>query len=703
MTAALVILMLGSIYADDLAEPELARAIAEQSLATFDRIKDLDCVFRSVMRPGGSSSPEHGKRWDNGYYAYRRGDCELVRYEETVGQGSAIGWTYVRTPDRMRGWREDPQSGSRTGAVQQPTLLNFRLQWAPGNYLPLGLFHEKLRYFLGSGEYVVRLPHGKEGNPELIAPVHPKADHREGESASRNEIIYVLTLDRDRGMSPIRIEWFRNAKKQVETQLDLAQVSSGVWLAEHGVCTQLVGGEGKFAKGVESEFWMVTSSVRINSGLDDSLFHADFPPGTRVMDRITKEQYTAGVPTEKRNDSLDAAARRARELAPLLPQPGQRSRGVWEWILGGIGAVIVVGSVAGVFLAMYLTRNQRPSSGSSVGNAKGVTLLELLVVTAILGLLLAIVVPAVQAARESARRAQCSNNLKQIGVALQQYAANHQVFPPAFGMYELFQGRRQTERRNKYYAPHPHLLPYLDEGAVFNSLNFSASLFRLDELEYPVNTTACNARISVFLCPADSNNFQDKFAVPPGHNNYRANLGSGPTWSQGLLRPGKDGAFTIIPCVRPADVTDGLSHTAAFSEKIKGDGDASSFHPRGDFFYVGLPVVEPRSGEFGDLCKTPPSNRPNHFSLGGSTWLIAGPEYTWYNHRLPPNSPIPDCGVANHFPAVGAFAARSFHSGGVNLLLLDGSTRFISEAVELASWRALGTRAGSEPVAHASF
>jgi prepilin-type N-terminal cleavage/methylation domain-containing protein/prepilin-type processing-associated H-X9-DG protein len=716
----------GSARADDLAEPELARAIAEQALAMFDRIDDLDCVFRSTMRPAGAG-PEAGKRWDKGYYAYRRDGHELVRYEETVGEGSPIGWTYVRTPDQMRGWKEDAQSGTRAGTVKPPTLLNFRLQWAPGHYLPFGLFHEKLRYFLSAGEYVVRLSHGKDGDPELIAPVRPKDETAPDESKTRNEITYVLTLARNRGMSPVKIEWYRNGKQQVETTLDLAEVAPGIWLATHGICTQLTGGEGKYAKGVESEFWMEPGSVRINAGLDRALFEADFPPGTRVANRITQERYTTGIETEKRNAGLDAAARRAEELAPLLPQTSQRPGNWWQSVLSAIVVVVLFGGVAAVFVAMYRTKNGtgRICRNGPAGAAhkldmspfsepkqppppttqpRGVTLLELLVVVAIIAILVAIVLPAVQAARESARRAQCSNNLKQIGLALQQYASSHQVFPPAFGMYDLFQSGSPPQRRNKYYSPHAHLLPYLEQREVFSSLNFSASLFRLDELEFAVNTTACNRPIGAFLCPSDSHNFTNKFADPPGFNNYRANMGQGPTWRDGILRPGKDGGFASSQCIAPKDVTDGLSHTAAFSEKIKGDGEPYALDVRGDFFFLKGPLVPPASGEFSDLCNDPPTSPPPaHFSLGGSTWLIAGPEYTWYNHRLPPNAPTPDCGLSNHFPAVGAFAARSFHSGGVNVLLADGAVRFVSDVVDTSTWRALGTRAGGEAIADGAF
>ena len=275
----------------------------------------------------------------------------------------------------------------------------------------------------------------------------------------------------------------------------------------------------------------------------------------------------------------------------------------------------------------------------------------------------------------------------------------------AFYTFEtVFSGGGSTFRP-KFYGPHPHLLPYLEQREVFNNLNFSASLMKLgsDQYEYAVNSTGCHALLAVFLCPSDFHMFRDVFDEPPGHNNYRANMGSGPAWSGGILWPGEDGAFAPFTSVGFAEIPDGLSHTVAFSEKIKGDGKDDQFSVHGDFFYVGLPVTEPASGEFADLCNWSGSGVPNHFSLGGATWLIAGTEYTWYNHRLGPNSQLVDCAVPNTYPAAGAFGARSFHSGGVNVLLLDGSVRFVGDSIDLSTWRALSTRAGSEPLADATF
>ncbi len=344
----------------------------------------------------------------------------------------------------------------------------------------------------------------------------------------------------------------------------------------------------------------------------------------------------------------------------------------------------------------------RIKAASSRRTPNALTLIELIVVIAIIGLLVAIALPAIAAVRESARRAECTHHLRQIGLALQHYVAAHEVLPPAYGMIETLGVRGM---RPKFFGPHPHLLPYLEQSEVYAGLNFSASLFKLadSQFEYPVNTTASRASIAVFLCPSDAHNFVNVFSGPPGFNNYRASTGQGPKWSSGLLSPGKDGAFAMLECIRPRDVTDGLSHTAAFSEKIKGDGDKASFDLRGDFFYIALPLSEPRDHEFSTVCTDPAGSRANHFSLGGASWLIAGPEYTWYNHRMTPNSRVADCAVPNTFPAVGAFAARSFHRAGVNVLLLDGSTRFVSDSIDLNTWRALGTRAGGEQLADASF
>ncbi len=323
------------------------------------------------------------------------------------------------------------------------------------------------------------------------------------------------------------------------------------------------------------------------------------------------------------------------------------------------------------------------------------SLLEVLVVIGIIGLLVAILLPAVQRVRESARLAACKNNLKQIGLALQAYQAAHRVYPPPILLKEPFHG----PPHQGHYSVHCHLLPYLGEKAIYNALNFSAVIFKPWIADYAMNTTACGQQVAAFLCPSDPAQIPDEAA----DNSYRSNMGRGPYLRNGLFWVPYDGAFDVYHAVGPRDVTDGLATTAAFSERLRGDGHGEVYTPPGDFILLVPPWSPPASGHFADLCWAAVNNFRKHFSKGGTTWLICGGRYTYYNHHEVPNSPAPDCARYNTYNAVGSFPPRSYHDGGVNVLFLDGAVRFISDDIDFKAWLALGTRAGGEDIAEGTF
>jgi prepilin-type processing-associated H-X9-DG protein len=160
------------------------------------------------------------------------------------------------------------------------------------------------------------------------------------------------------------------------------------------------------------------------------------------------------------------------------------------------------------------------------------------------------------------------------------------------------------------------------------------------------------------------------------------------------------GAFVNGRETKPRDFTDGLSNTALFSERVIGDGLPSVFNSWTDMYYV----VGRRTGfctaaELTINCRQLGRRNSAHDSLLGLTWLFGGWRQTWYNHAIGPNSRIPDC-TANPPTTAGgnsgAYSARSYHDGGVNVALADGSVRFVSEVVNLTVWRALSTRRGGE-------
>jgi prepilin-type N-terminal cleavage/methylation domain-containing protein/prepilin-type processing-associated H-X9-DG protein len=309
------------------------------------------------------------------------------------------------------------------------------------------------------------------------------------------------------------------------------------------------------------------------------------------------------------------------------------------------------------------------------------TLVELLVVIAIIGILIALLLPAIQAARAAAHRSACMNNLRQIGVALHNYEAARGAFPP---------GRGTPAPR--IFSPQARLLGFLEESAVHDLIDFSAPPATYTVPPDTVydgarNLPAAEAISPAFLCPADG--LAGRVAGSLfGATNFAANAGSG---AAGGLLATADGPFMLGQPIRPQDITDGLSHTIAFSERLLGEGaNAPSGQP-------GSPQRAMREIP-GPATPAPPVCDPaaagawNHER--GAKWIVGNYGNTLYNHALPPNSATIDCLNATQQRAL--TTARSNHSGGVNVLYCDSSVNFISENIDPAPWQAAATRAGGE-------
>jgi len=323
------------------------------------------------------------------------------------------------------------------------------------------------------------------------------------------------------------------------------------------------------------------------------------------------------------------------------------------------------------------------------------TIVEALVVVAIIGLLVGLLLPSVQVAREAARRMQCSNNLRQIALA----AANHVAIEGRLPLGS--ESRRWDDRPN---FPHQyfrwsvlaHLAPYYEKTDLLQSLDLTVPLYISfnPALVAPQNKPIVKITVPLFLCPSDRG-----LAVAEdfGPTNYAGCTGSGLDGTPFST----DGLFFVNSSVRPKDIADGLSKTVAFSESILGDGaadTADSVFAKPDTAYAFVmraPLTDA-------ICQA--ATRWNKDDLRGFSWANGEYRTTLYNHARRPNDPTIDCiGVvmstsdkARLYAGYGWRAARSRHPGGVNVIMADGSGQLVGDAVDPAVWRALATRAGGE-------
>lgn len=302
----------------------------------------------------------------------------------------------------------------------------------------------------------------------------------------------------------------------------------------------------------------------------------------------------------------------------------------------------------------------------------GFTLVELLVVIAIIGILVALLLPAVQAAREAARRTQCKNNLKQIGLALHNYHDTQKSFPPGtvWGT-----GARYSNPRTGGYIM--HIFPYLEQSNVYDKIDFSVSGILW---YYGNNKAMTSATVETLLCPSDGEGGThaiDPTQGPIMKSNY---LGFYSGYQQGDIfttDPNKRAVFGGNRGASLADITDGTSNTMIVGEFLTG---ASSSEFRG-FAFSDQANGAQLYTEFG-----PNSSSPDRCCNMTS----------WCSNR--PNQNLP--AVAGNCSTTDTAGSRSRHTGGVQVLLADGSIHFISDSIDLTLWRHLATIAGGEVVAN---
>ncbi|MFM7519643.1 MAG: DUF1559 domain-containing protein [Planctomycetota bacterium] len=306
----------------------------------------------------------------------------------------------------------------------------------------------------------------------------------------------------------------------------------------------------------------------------------------------------------------------------------------------------------------------------------GFTLVELLVVIAIIGTLVGLLLPAVQAAREAARRSQCGNNVRQISLALQNHHSARGALP--------------TGRTASGVSGQAFLLPYMEQMSLFQLVDPAKAW------NDPAHAAAAAARVSNFICPSDPATF---LPGSYGQNNYRLNQGSGILWGNpptassdpNFGMPAPNGPFFLDSKIRFKDVTDGTSRTAAVSEHDVGDFNNGLATVRTDTFW---PQTTPATADDAvSQCRAfDPTNLSfQRFSNVGGPWLYGYHSTSIYFHAGPPNS------RSCMFPPGRIMTtAQSSHPGGVVLGMCDASTRFVADGVDLAVWRAVGSRDGAE-------
>ncbi|MBX3442924.1 MAG: DUF1559 domain-containing protein [Planctomyces sp.] len=309
---------------------------------------------------------------------------------------------------------------------------------------------------------------------------------------------------------------------------------------------------------------------------------------------------------------------------------------------------------------------------------RGFTLIELLVVIAIIAILVSLLLPAVQQAREAARRTQCKNNLKQLGLALHNYHDNLGCLPSGTG--------------GNGFSPHARILPYIDQSPLFNIIDFNVSP------NHANNLVPRMMNLPAFLCPSNTDKLPGNLG---GRNNYWTNTGTTVLNGMPSTVPGNpnfgmpvpDGVFFNSSKIKFRDITDGTSNTAMMSEKMTGDGSNGISSPRTDTYQPG--TYPSNAEEAYQFCMAVDVNDLSKQGISniGVPWILGDNDSTYYYHTQPPNGRS-----CRYPPSRMASAANSEHIGGVHLLMCDGAVKFVNQSIDRVLWRAIGSRDGGEVI-----
>jgi prepilin-type N-terminal cleavage/methylation domain-containing protein/prepilin-type processing-associated H-X9-DG protein len=373
--------------------------------------------------------------------------------------------------------------------------------------------------------------------------------------------------------------------------------------------------------------------------------------------------------------------------------------------------------------------------------ARAFTLIELLVVIAIIAVLIALLLPAVQAAREAARRAQCVNNLKQLGLALHNYHSTLNTFPPGGCISSLNNTFCGNGNLWGAWSAQSMLMPYLEQQAIFNNLNFMCET-QNNNPGTNMNISAIAAKINNFLCPSsppvsptagytsvNPNPLNGITWNIPG-NNYFFSTGSSAMWRGDNVANKPNGLFSVGDAgTNIRDILDGTANTVAAGEWRSGDFNDFQNSIQdfvGNMNYsdwgatsrdliaptanmpLGAALLQPALNE----CAQSWQSKSGGFgtngqrSWNGRLWAIGLYSYTLGNLLVPPNSAYPYCefwSTNSDWDAGGIIGLTSYHTGGANVMMADGSVRFLKSSVSYQTLWALGSKAQGEVIDASSY
>ncbi len=361
-------------------------------------------------------------------------------------------------------------------------------------------------------------------------------------------------------------------------------------------------------------------------------------------------------------------------------------------------------------------------------SARGFTLIELLVVIAIIAVLISLLLPAVQSAREAARRAQCVNNLKQMGLALHNYHSTHDSFPMGNSV-TMSDPTGAASGGNPFlswnnWSAQALLLGFTEQTQLYNAANFNLAVWHSGRtpLGYAANLTVFNAKVAQFLCPSDGEagkSFTNSYFASVGPNTQAEGMGGVNGQTGAFTGKGSPGMFSYNINYSLRDVTDGSSNTIAFSEALVSH-DALKVARRtgmvnvtGNRYYHAFidPATSAQTMTLLGNCDakwaTSGAAGGDFPNAIGTRWAMGVMGWTMFCTILTPNEKpwsacrvgCAGCGIDN----TSIMSATSAHPGGVNVVMGDGSVKFIKNTINRQTWVALGTRALGEVISADSY